>query len=112
MDQKQWKKLLHENTIVTEGFSSVEFNSHKKHNPAADILEGHFDNYFITYGIYVKDTSYAKKGDEFMEYYKGENYGYSGKSYSRMWKAENIIPRYKKDWLALKDLYNKKYKGK
>ena len=115
MKRSELKEMLREVIIeemqkLNESFKEYKFNSHKTHNPQADILEGHTDKLFITYGIYVKDTSKYKKGDEFMEFYTGENYGKPGKSYSRMYPAEKIPSKFKKYWLELKNLYEKKYK--
>jgi hypothetical protein len=103
--------------FVNEGykFSKLKFNSHKNHNPSADILEGHLDNdTFITYGIYVKDSGSKKKGDEFMEYYTGENYkvGSSKKSNSRVYGPDKIPAKYKAAWEELKAKYESEYKQK
>ena len=89
------------------------FNSHTKHNPTCDILEGHIDiDCFITYGIYVTDYKKAdggiiKKGTEFCEYYSGENYNVNSakKSYSRMWYADKIPVKYKQLWQLLRSNY-------
>lgn len=94
-------------------FQKVKFNSHKNHNPSCDILEGHLDkDRFITYGIYIKDSGNRKKGDEFMEFYKGENYvpGSKEKSFSRVFGSDKIPSVYKKSWEELKEIYEKEYK--
>lgn len=117
--EKQLKDLIRETiheemkSTLNEEFQKVNFNSHKKHNPYCDILEGHYKDSFITYGIYIKDSSSEwKTGDEFMEYYTGD-YGKSGKkSFSRLFRPEKIPGKYKNDWLKLKKLYEKKYKNK
>jgi hypothetical protein len=88
-------------------FKKVKFNSHKNHNPQYDILEGHFqDGSFITYAIKIDGS------EESMEYYKGENYGSSGKSYSRHFSADKIPQKFKKYWEELKNIYNEKYAEK
>lgn len=103
---------------INEGFTRVEFYSHKNHNPYCDILEGYLDkDSFITYGIYIKDNGNIKKGDEFIEYYAGSNYVVNStkRSTSRMWKLYDgveIPSKYQKQWNELKDLYNKEYKNK
>jgi hypothetical protein len=75
---------------ITAPFSGTIFHSHKNHNPKCDIIEGIIDDdCFITYGIYVNGP---KKGQEFCEYYRGENYRMPSKlrSYSRRWKPTDI----------------------
>lgn len=102
--------------FINEGikFINFKFNSHKNHNPYCDILEGHLDkDTYITYGIYVKDSSAEwKKGDEFMEYYTGENYkvGSNKKSSSRLYAIDKIPAKYKAAWEELKAKYEKEYK--
>jgi hypothetical protein len=100
--------------FINEGkFINFEFNSHKNHNPCCDILQGHLDkDTFITYGIYVKDDGARKKGDEFMEYYTGENYnvGSSKKSSSRAYTVDKIPAKYKTAWEELKAKYEAEYK--
>jgi len=94
-------------------FTDFKFNSHKAHNPSVDVLEGHIDkDSFITYGIYVKDSGDKKKGDEFMEYYTGENYKVtsSKKSNSRIYTSDKIPAKYKSAWEELKSKYEKEYK--
>lgn len=98
-------------------FTKLKFNSNTWHNKECDILEGHLDSdSFITYGIYVKDSASGKHkvGDEFMEYYKGENYVVGSKSrpHSRAFGVENIPAKYKAKWNELKAIYEEKYKGK
>lgn len=94
-------------------FIDFKFNSHKNHNPQADILQGHLNrDTFITYGIYVKDSSSRKAGDEFMEYYSGENYntGSTKRSSSRVYSPDKIPAKYKAAWEELKAKYEKEYK--
>ena len=94
-------------------FLDYQFNSHKNHNPSCDILEGHLDSdTYITYGIYVKDDGSRKVGDEFMEYYTGENYkvGSSKKSNSRVYGPDKIPAKYKATWEELKSKYENEYK--
>lgn len=95
-------------------FKKLNYNSHFDHNPDCDILEGHFGDYFITYGIYVNDKGANKKGDEFMEYYTGSNFmsGTDKKSHSRMYTADKIPAKYKAAWEELKKEYNANYKDK
>lgn len=93
-------------------FKKIKFNSHKNHNPSADILQGHLnDDTFITYGIYIKDASGKKVGDEFMEIYTGENYnvGSSKKSNSRVYSPDKIPSKYKSMWNDLKSEYESTY---
>lgn len=91
-------------------FTKIQFNSHTKHNPNTDIVEGHFKNGgYITYYINVAGNNIGVEG---MEYYKGENYGSSGKSYSRHWSADKIPSKYLPMWNELKKVYEKKYKTK
>lgn len=95
-------------------FIDFLFNSHLDHNPCCDILEGHLDkDTFITYGIYVKDDGSRKVGDEFMEYYTGENYmvGSSKKSNSRVYEPSKIPAKYKAAWEELRTTYQNEYKG-
>jgi hypothetical protein len=83
----------------------TKFNSHKVHNPDCDILEGHIDeDTTLTYGVYVKGP---KKGQEFCEYYSGENYCVRSKkrSYSRMWSPVNIPVKYFTLWQLLRSTY-------
>jgi hypothetical protein len=105
---KVWEsKIAQLNEAVK--FISFQFNSHKNHNPSADILEGHIDSdTFITYGIYVNGP---KKGDEFMEYYTGENYkqGSTKKSNSRLYEPNKIPAKYKNAWEELKAKYKAEY---
>jgi hypothetical protein len=94
-------------------FIDYQFNSHKNHNPDCDILQGHLDSdTFITYGIYVKDSGSRKVGDEFMEYYTGENYnvGSSKKSNSRVYGPDAIPAKYQAAWNELKSKYENEYK--
>jgi len=106
-------KLFEE--FLNEGikFTKFTFNSHKNHNPSADILQGHLDSdTFITYGIYIKDNGTKKQGDEFLEYYTGSNYnvGSSKKSSSRMYTADKIPSKYNDAWEELKAKYESEYK--
>jgi len=99
-------------SLIKENFEKIKFNSHKKHNPECDIIEGHLNqDSFMTYGIYVKGE---KQGEEFMEYYAGPNYvvGSTVKSFSRLFKTDKIPSKYKSKWEELKKVYNSKYKGK
>ena len=102
-----------ESYVIYEGFVEVKFNSHKNHNPYADIVEGKLDkDTMITYGIYVKDsTKEIPAGTEFMELYVGENYvvGSSKRSNSRYYTVDKIPAKYKKLWLELKEMYETKY---
>jgi len=94
-------------------FIDYKFNSHKNHNPSCDILQGHLDKEtYITYGIYVKDVSSKKAGQEFMEYYTGENYnvGSSKKSNSRYYEPDTIPAKYLAAWNELKSKYENEYK--
>jgi len=109
---QSWKdKIAQLNEAVK--FISFKFNSHKNHNPCCDILEGHLDkDTFITYGIYIKDDGSKKKGDEFMEYYTGENYkvGSTKKSNSKAYTVDKIPSKYKAAWEELKSKYEAEYK--
>jgi hypothetical protein len=90
-----------------------KFNSHKNHNPTADIVERQLDkDTMITYGIYVKDSGPKKKGDEFMEIYTGENYvvGSKKRSHSRYFDADKIPAAYRKTWEELKSKYENELK--
>lgn len=81
------------------------FHSHKNHNPDCDILVGHIDDdTSLTYGIYVKGE---KTGQEFCEYYSGENYNVRSKkrSYSRCWSVADIPVKYKRLWTLLRSSY-------
>ncbi|MEK6879772.1 MAG: hypothetical protein AABY22_09205, partial [Nanoarchaeota archaeon] len=89
---------------VTVG--KLKFNSHKNHNPECDILEGVIDSdSFITYGIYVNGEN---NGEEFMEYYSGENYvvGSKKRSSSKNFTVDKIPAKYKSAWSKLKEKYN------
>lgn len=91
------------------GFIRTNFNSHKDHNPNADILEGYIDNdSFITYGVYVNGD---KQGQEFMEYYKGSNYvaGSNKPSFSRFYTKENIPSKFLLPWNDLREKYIHEY---
>lgn len=89
-------------------FTKLQFNSHKNHNPNYDILEGHLPTGdFITYAIKVKGDG---AGKESMEYYRGENYGGQGRSYSRHFEADRIPTKYKSLWEELRKIYERKYK--
>lgn len=80
-------------------------HSHKNHNPNCDILVGHLDDDTdLTYGIYVNGP---ETGQEFCEYYSGENYcpNSSKRSYSRMWIPSNIPVKYKQLWQLLRSNY-------
>jgi hypothetical protein len=106
-------KLFEEFVNEAIKFIDFKFNSNKNHNPVADIVEGHIDSdTFITYGVYIKDTSTKKQGDEFMEYYTGANYkaGSSKKSSSRIYSSDKIPSKYKAAWDTLKAKYKSKYK--
>lgn len=101
------KKYAKGGEIVS--FKKLKFNSHKNHNPNADILEGHIDNdSFITYGIYVEGD---RKGNEFMEYYKGSNFVVGSKkpSSSRHYTKDSIPAKWKSSWDELKKEYDEKY---
>ena len=92
-------------TNVVIPFNGTIFRSHKNHNPQCDILEGHIDeDTTLTYGVYVKGP---KKGQEFCEYYSGENYCVRSKkrSYSRMWSPVNIPVKYFTLWQLLRSTY-------
>ena len=95
-------------------FKKVWFLSHEFHNPNCDIVCGQLDeNTVICYGVYVKEKPLNKVGTEFFEYYSGKNY-VSGsnqtKSYSRGCPVDRIIPKYRKTWQQLKDMYKEIYK--
>jgi hypothetical protein len=103
--------ILNFSQFINESFKfkNVKFNSHKNHNPSADIIEGHIDgDTFITYGIYVNGP---KKGEEFMEIYTGENYkvGSTKKSNSRVYSPDKIPSKYKSMWTDLKNTYKSEY---
>jgi len=91
------------------------FHSHVSHNPECDILEEMQDQYsYITYGVYV---SGPRKGEEFMEYYSGDNYvlppegqtrpGY--RSYSRCYSVDRIPKTWRQAWEALRTVYLSEY---
>lgn len=106
--------ILNFSQFINESFKfkNVKFNSHKNHNPSADILQGHLDDdTFITYGIYVKDSSGKSKGDEFMEIYTGSNYNPDStkRSHSRVYSPDKIPSKYKSAWNDLKKEYETKY---
>lgn len=89
------------------------FNSHKNHNPAADILQRQLDrDTMITYGIYVKDLGSKKKGDEFMEIYIGSNYvpDSTKRSHSKYYTSDQIPSKYKSVWDELKSKYENELK--
>jgi len=100
--------------FINEGYQwyDLKFNSHKDHNPEADILEGHIDrNTLITYGIFVKGP---KTGEEFMEYYTGPNYkpeSLNKSSRSKYFSSSEIPAKYKKMWDELKSTYENDYEG-
>jgi len=115
--KKYWETKVSDEQNYAEGgeikFIKTKFNSHKNHNPSADILEGHLDkDSYITYVVYIKDAGRAKAGEEFMEYYIGENYklGSNKKSHSRVYSVDKIPSKYKKAWDKLKSEYNEKHK--
>jgi hypothetical protein len=116
INQNKMKHIKLFEQFVNEAvkFIDFEFNSHKNHNPYCDILQGHLDkDTFITYGIYIKDDGTRRKaGDEFMEYYTGENYnvGSSKKSNSRVYSVDKIPAKYKAAWEELKAKYESEYK--
>jgi hypothetical protein len=94
-------------------FIDYKFNSHKVHNPACDIIEGHLDkDTYICYGIYVKDSGSKKAGQEFMEYYTGENYklGSLKRSNARYYEPDTIPAKYLAAWNELKSKYENEYK--
>lgn len=96
------------NESVGDLFIKLHFNSHGDHNDQCDILEGHLNtDSMICYGIYIKDGATAKKGDEFMEYYSGENYAVGSKkrSKSNHYTVDKIPAKYKAAWLNLKAQY-------
>ncbi len=107
--------ILNFSQFINESFKfkNVKFNSHKNHNPYADIVEGQIDkDTVITYGIYIKDrTREVKAGSEFMELYVGENYvpGSTKRSNSRLYTPDKIPAKYKKMWLELKEMYETDY---
>lgn len=87
-------------------FKGTTFHSHNNHNPECDILVGHLDDDTdITYGRYLKGPH---AGEEFMEYYSGENYVAKSKkktNYSRCWKPINIPVKYFCLWQLLRSTY-------
>jgi len=92
------------NTIIPFKLG-VTFHSHTNHNPDCDILVGHIDeDTNLTYGTYIKGP---RKGQEFCEYYSGENYCIKSKkrSYSRMWTPVNIPVKYYTLWQVLRSNY-------
>jgi len=92
-------------TNVTIPFKGTNYHSHRNHNPECDILEGYLDkDCLITYGIYIRGP---KKGQEFCEYYRGENYRLSStlRSYSRCWKPSDIPAKYQGRWQLLRSIY-------
>lgn len=92
-------------TEVRIPFKGANYHSHRNHNPDCDILEGYLDqDSLITYGVYIRGP---KKGQEFCEYYRGENYRMLSKkrSYSRCWKPTNIPVKYKDLWQLLRSIY-------
>lgn len=123
VENKAWNKYVNPTSIEsfksafaeggsTDKFVRLKFNSHKKHNPNYDILEGHLDkDSFITYTIAVKGNNVGK---ESMEYYGGQNYvvGSNKRSSSRHYNVSDIPEKYKSSWLELKRLYNLNYKNK
>lgn len=94
---------------LNKNFEKVKYNSHLWHNPNCDILEGHLSpTSFITYGIDLKS------GNEFMEYYSGDNYSTNSKgkrSNSRHFSADKIPSKYKAQWELLKRAYEEYYKN-
>lgn len=92
-------------TEVRIPFKGTNYHSHRNHNPDCDILEGYLDlDSLITYGVYIRGS---KKGQEFCEYYRGENYRMHSKkrSYSRCWKPTNIPVKYFTLWQLLRSIY-------
>jgi hypothetical protein len=94
-------------------FKRIAFNSHKMHNPSADIVEGYFeDGSLMTYYIGIKGKN---TGIEGMEYYTGTNYALPGTpaskkpSFSRQFSVNKIPKKFKDNWEYLKKTYNEKY---
>jgi hypothetical protein len=92
-------------TVIIPFGRGTTFHSHENHNPDCDIIVGHIDaDTDLTYGIYVKGP---KKGEEFCEYYSGENYCPESRkrSYSKLWKPVNIPIKYYTRWQLLRSIY-------
>jgi len=92
------------NAIVPFG-KGVRFFSHKNHNPDCDIMVGQIDDdTSLSYGVYVKGP---RTGQEFCEYYSGENYNILSRkrSCSRMWYADKMPIKYRKLWEVLRSNY-------
>lgn len=90
---------------ITE--TRIKFNSHKVHNPECDILELKIStDSFITYGVNLKT------GNEFLEYYAGQNYVVRSlaKSTSRKYDYPAIPKKYLQVWHGLKEHYTKNFK--
>lgn len=102
------QSLINEASRYSKNFTKIKFNSHKNHNPNADIVEGWInDNSFITYVLDLKS------GVESMEYYTGENYtARPGKSFSRHFQITQIPKKYRALWEELKTIYQTQYKNK
>lgn len=85
---------------------STRFNSHKDHNPTADIVVGKIDS--DSEITYVKNLN---TGEESMEYYQGPNYvvGSTKKSFFRHFKENEIPLKYKDAWGKLKEKYEVEY---
>lgn len=105
---KKYKIEKEDNSSIV--LKDVKFISHTEQNPEVDFLQGNIDNdSFMSYFINV---SGSRKGEEGMEYYKGENYvsGSKEKSYSKVYSEKDIPSKYKKAWNELKREYESKYK--
>lgn len=88
--------------------SRLTFNSHKKHNPQFDILELSISpDAFITYSLELNT------GNEYLEYYAGENYvgSSTAKSTSRKYDKAAIPKKYNNVWNGLKEYYRKNYQA-
>ena len=86
--------------------SQFKFLSHKSHNPSCYIVESRIDkDSYMTYGVYVNGP---KTGDEFFEYYRGENYAVGSKlqSYSLHKAGEDNVPKaHLNAWKAARTYY-------
>lgn len=90
---------------------NIRFNSHKVHNPFCDIMEAKIDqDSILTYGIYIKGP---RIGEEFCEYYRGENYINHSKvkSYSRLYSIEKTPKKYTETLKEIKGIYNTQFKN-
>ena len=114
MKKSELKQLIREcvRELNESLFKKIQFSSHKDYNPNADIIEGKLDDdIVVAYGVIVNGKG---KGKEFMWYYSGPIHSPSSQranNFSKYFEGESNVPKkYKKYWLELKTIYDKKSK--